>query len=95
MIPLITVVLAATPEPEFDPNTVTPGVVGFIAIFLVGAATLLLGIDLVRRIRRTTYRAEISARLAAEMAERDAAADAADPTSTHPDQPTERSAKPE
>ncbi|WP_105033626.1 hypothetical protein [Cryobacterium aureum] len=74
MISLISVVLAVTPTPapEIDPNTVTPGVVGFIVVFLIGAATLLLGFDLVRRIRRTTYRAEISARLEAEIAERDA-----------------------
>ena len=74
MISLLNVVLAVrpTPDPDFDPNTVTPGVVGFIVVFLIGAATLLLGFDLVRRIRRTTYRAEITARLEAEIAERDA-----------------------
>ena len=91
MIRLINVVLAATPTPapELDPNTVSPGVVGFIAIALVGVATLLLGIDLTRRIRRTTYRAEISARLEAELAERNAA---------NPDGPvdsTDRATKPE
>ncbi|TFB65269.1 hypothetical protein [Cryobacterium sp. Hz9] len=68
---LITVVLAATPDPNFDPNTVTPGVVGFVAIFFVAAATVLLCLDVVRRIRRTTYRAEIKARLDAELAARD------------------------
>ena len=68
---LITVVLAATPDPDFDPNTVTPGVVGFVAIFFVAAATVLLCLDVVRRIRRTTYRAEIKARLDAELAARD------------------------
>ncbi|TDW30825.1 hypothetical protein [Cryobacterium psychrophilum] len=57
---------------EVDPNTVTPGVVGFFAIALVAVATVLLGTDMVRRIRRTTYREEIRARLAAEVAERDA-----------------------
>ena len=74
MISLLNVVLAVTPtpDPDFDPNTVTPGVVGFIVVFLIGAATLLLGFDLVRRIRRTTYRAEITARFEAEIAERDA-----------------------
>ena len=68
---VITVVLAATPDPDFDPNTVTPGVVGFVAIFFVAAATVLLCLDVVRRIRRTTYRAEIKARLDAELAARD------------------------
>ena len=68
---LVTVVLAATPDPDFDPNTVTPGVVGFAAIFFVAVATVLLCLDVVRRIRRTTYRAEIKARLDAELAARD------------------------
>lgn len=65
--------LLATAKPaEPDPNTVTPGVVGFFAIAFVGVATVLLGRDLVKRIRRTTYREEIKARLEAEIAERDA-----------------------
>jgi len=48
---------------EFDENTVTPGVLGFVAIFLVAAATILLGLDMVRRIRRTRYRGEIREQL--------------------------------
>ncbi|TFD53084.1 hypothetical protein E3T46_03785 [Cryobacterium sp. Hh11] len=72
MTSLLTVVLAATPDPDFDPNTVTPGVVGFLVFFLIASATLLLCLDVVRRIRRTTYRAEIKARLDAEVAARDA-----------------------
>jgi len=64
--------LLATQAPgEPDPVTVTPGVIGFIAIALVAGATILLGVDMVRRIRRTTYREEIKARLEAEIAERD------------------------
>jgi hypothetical protein len=58
------VILATTP----DPDTVTPGPVGFFAIFFVGVAVVLLGLDLVRRIRRTTYRAEIQERLKNEQA---------------------------
>lgn len=54
--------LAATP----DPDTVTPGPIGFLAIAFVAVAVVLLGFDLVRRIRRTTYRAEIQERLAEE-----------------------------
>jgi hypothetical protein len=69
---LLTVMLAATPDPDFDPNTVTPGVVGFLLFLFVAVATLLLCLDVVRRIRRTTYRAEIKARLDAEVAARDA-----------------------
>jgi hypothetical protein len=57
-------ILATTP----DPDTVTPGVVGFFAIFFVAVAVVLLGIDMVRRIRRTTYRAEIQERLKNEQA---------------------------
>ena len=79
------VLLAATPDPDFDPNTVTPGVVGFLVFFLIALATLLLCLDVVRRIRRTTYRAEIKARLDAEVAARDA----------DPSAPTTPSDKPE
>jgi|GEM_PF-610467 len=68
----ITVVAAA--EEEFDPNDVTPGVVGFIATILIMVAVLLLVLDMVRRIRRVNYRAEARERIAAEEA---AAADAA------------------
>ena len=77
MMSVIAVVLAATPDPDFDPNTVTPGVVGFVVFFLIAAATLLLCLDVVRRIRRTTYRAEIKERLEAELAARDADTDSA------------------
>ncbi|KFF60390.1 hypothetical protein JF66_04925 [Cryobacterium sp. MLB-32] len=72
MTPLIVhlgFLLAAPGEP--DPNTVTPGVIGFFAIAFVGLATVLLGRDMVKRIRRTTYREEIKARLESEIAERD------------------------
>jgi len=82
---LLTVMLAATPDPDFDPNTVTPGVVGFLLFLFVAVATLLLCLDVVRRIRRTTYRAEIKARLDAELAARDA----------DPSAPTTPSDKPE
>ena len=89
---LLTVVLAATPDPDFDPNTVTPGVVGFLLFLFVAAATLLLCLDVVRRIRRTTYRAEIKARLDAELAARDAELAARD---ADPSAPTTPSDKPE
>ncbi|MFC9919410.1 hypothetical protein [Agromyces binzhouensis] len=60
--------LVAAAEEEFDPNDVTPGVVGFIATILIMAAVLLLVIDMVRRIRRVNYRAEARERIAAEEA---------------------------
>lgn len=70
--PVVGFILSNTPPPEFNPDTVTPGPWGFLAIFLVAAVTLLLGMDLARRIRRTNYRAEMQERLQAEVAERDA-----------------------
>jgi hypothetical protein len=77
-------VLANTPPPEFNPDTVTPGPAGFLAILFVVVAVVLLGFDLVRRIRRTTYRAEIAERLQAELAAKDAAeASAAEGTEQH------------
>lgn len=62
--------VAAADEADFDPNTVTPGVVGFLATFLVAAAVVFIAIDMNRRVRRTNYRGEIRAKLSAEQAER-------------------------
>ena len=56
----------ATPAPEFDPNSVTPTWVGFLATFLVAAATILLMFDMTRRVRRARYRGEIREKLEAE-----------------------------
>ncbi len=66
-----------------DPETVTPGPLGFLAILFVAVAVILLGLDMVRRIRRTTYRSEIQARLREEMAARDDAA--RDPKTDRPE----------
>ncbi len=70
----------AEEKEEFDPNRVTPGFGGFAVVAVLAIAVFLLGLDLVRRLRRSKYRAEIQAELAAEVAERDAAgpADAGD-----------------
>jgi len=54
---------------EFDPNTVTPGVIGFLATFGLALIVVLLAFDMVRRVRRTRYRAEIGEQLDAEEAE--------------------------
>jgi Tfp pilus assembly protein PilX len=54
---------------EFDPNTVTPGVWGFVITFGIMVVVTLLAIDMTRRIRRTNYRAEVREELAREMAE--------------------------
>lgn len=69
---LASVVAEDTTTP--DPDTVTPGIVGFIVTFMVMAVTLLLVIDMVRRVRRVNYRAQVQEELQAELAERDAAA---------------------
>jgi flagellar biosynthesis/type III secretory pathway M-ring protein FliF/YscJ len=61
--------LSADEKPQFDPNSVTPGVIGFVATFLVMAVVVLLVTDMVRRVRRTQYRAEVNERLDAEAAE--------------------------
>ncbi len=65
------------PPIEVDPNLVTPGVAGFIAIAAVTIVVILLVIDMMRRMRRVRYRGEIRERLAAEQAEQDATGDAA------------------
>ncbi|WP_343032768.1 hypothetical protein [Agromyces salentinus] len=67
--PLAIAPIARAAEEEFDPNTVTPGVWGFIITFGVMVAVTLLVIDMTRRIRRTNYRAEVREELAREMAE--------------------------
>jgi TRAP-type C4-dicarboxylate transport system permease small subunit len=64
---------AATPAPKVpNADSVTPGVWGFVITFLVAAVTVLLIIDMTRRIRRTRYRAEIAAKLDAEAREAEA-----------------------
>jgi hypothetical protein len=51
------------PAIEVDPNSVTPGVVGFIMTFGTMIAVLLLVLDMVRRVRRVRYRQEIADKL--------------------------------
>lgn len=70
---------AATPAPKVpDADSVTPGVWGFVITFMVAAVTVLLIIDMTRRIRRTRYRAEIAQKLDAEQLEAEQAAADAD-----------------
>ena len=65
----------ATPDPtpspmpafEGDPNLITPGVVGFGVTFFIAVATVLLIVDMNRRVRRVRYRAEAQAKIAAEQ----------------------------
>ncbi|GAB3616520.1 hypothetical protein GCM10027416_10770 [Okibacterium endophyticum] len=74
-----------TPSLQIDPNSVTPGPAGFIAIFLIGLVVVLLVIDMVRRVRRVNYRAEIQERLQTEKREQDAALEASEERDDRPD----------
>ena len=58
-----------------DPDSVTPGIIGFIVTFGIAIVTLLLVIDMVRRVRRVNLRAQVREELEAETVARDAAAD--------------------
>ena len=51
------------PAIEVDPNSVTPGVIGFVVTFAVMMAVVLLVLDMVRRVRRVRYRSEIAEKL--------------------------------
>ncbi|OII12065.1 hypothetical protein [Curtobacterium sp. MCBA15_008] len=88
----IAAALAATPSPSPTSTVpdvdVTPGVAGFIAIAVVAIVTILLVIDMTRRIRRTRYRAEIRERLEAEA---NGTAEDADGVAT--DEPARRAAE--
>lgn len=60
---------AATPKPKVpNADSVTPGVWGFVITFMIAVVTVLLILDMTRRIRRTRYRAEIAEKLDAEHA---------------------------
>lgn len=65
MIAALLLTAASTPSPtpttppDFNPDTVTPGFVGFIITFLIAVVVVLLILDMVRRIRRVRYRDEI------------------------------------
>ncbi|RLP76371.1 hypothetical protein D9V32_05735 [Mycetocola tolaasinivorans] len=59
-----------------DANLVTPGPGGFLAMIAIVLVVFFLIWDMVRRVRRVNYRAEIVERLEAEKAELDAAEEA-------------------
>lgn len=62
--------LATTPTPSgtstVNPEDVTPGLIGFAAIAVVTIAVIFLLIDMLRRIRRAGYRADVNEQLDAE-----------------------------
>ncbi|WP_258066638.1 hypothetical protein [Rathayibacter sp. AY2B7] len=67
---VLTSTTVPTPGPEFNEDTVTPGLFGFITMLVIALAAVLLALDMVRRVRRTTYTAQVKERLDAEEAER-------------------------
>jgi len=70
--PVVSAPGASTPSPAPSPNVdadlVTPGVWGFVITAAIMVVVILLIIDMVRRMRRVNYRAEIRQRLADEAA---------------------------
>lgn len=65
-ITALTVVPAET-RSDYDPDAVSPGPVGFAVVALLAIALFFLGYDMLRRLRRSKYRAEIRAELAEEL----------------------------
>ena len=69
---LLSALLAATPSPTptLDPSETwySPGTIGFIMTFFMAVGAIALIFDMVRRIRRVRYRAEIAEKLDAEAA---------------------------
>lgn len=55
-------------EETIDPQLVSPGVVGFVATAFVAILTVLLLLDMIRRMRKVNMRADITAKLDAEEA---------------------------
>jgi flagellar biosynthesis/type III secretory pathway M-ring protein FliF/YscJ len=61
---------SSTPSPsptDVDPNAVTPGVGGFVLIVILAVVVVFLVWDMMRRIRRGRYRAEVREELDAEQ----------------------------
>lgn len=67
------------PTQSPDPSNVfhSPGIVGFLGTFILVIGAVAIIWDMVRRIRRVNYKAQIQARIAAEKAEIEAAANGA------------------
>jgi capsular polysaccharide biosynthesis protein len=51
------------PAIDVDPNSVTPGVIGFLATLFVAMGVVVIIVDMTRRVRRVRYRAEINDKL--------------------------------
>ena len=63
---LLTATPSPAPNPKIDATLVTPGVWGFVITAAIMVVVILLIIDMVRRMRRVNYRAEVRQRLEAE-----------------------------
>jgi hypothetical protein len=74
MLKLITIGLAHLEMPSQTPTTdpantfYSPGTVGFLAVAFITLAAVVIIYDMVRRVRRVRYRAEVQEKLAAEAA---------------------------
>jgi hypothetical protein len=69
---LYTALLASpTPTPGPDADLVTPGIWGFVITFAVIVAVVVLIIDMARRMRQVTYRAQVREQLENERASKD------------------------
>ena len=84
----LALILAATPTPTTDPAETwySPGLIGFLGTFILVAGAVIIIFDMVRRVRRVRYRAEIQEKLAAEAAAAEAKR-AAKPAGEKPDRP--------
>ena len=58
-----------TPTMTVDPETVTPGFAGFVAIAVLAIAVVILVLDRLRRGRRAKSRSQSAEELAAELAD--------------------------
>ena len=75
---LLAAVVRVAEETEFDPDTVSPGVAGFFAFAALGIGIILLGFNMVRRLRRNSYRADVREQIEQELADQNGTVGAAD-----------------
>lgn len=68
-LPALAELAAPSPTPlPYDPDDVTPGVVGFLFTFVIFLLVGAIAWDLLRRVRNMRYREEVRAKLEAEVA---------------------------
>lgn len=69
LLGLGTVLAGGSSDGGMTPSTVTPGLPAFFTMFVLAVATVLLVVDMTRRVRRTQARERVAAREAAREAE--------------------------